>query len=93
MSVRATAKTLAVGHALCIFSVASWALGTDIIPKERSGEFLGLQNIAGAGAGAIGAYIGGAIADSSGYVLLMAMFGVMFLLSSSAAVFVRPEQK
>jgi MFS family permease len=79
-----------IGMAYAIFSVASWALGTDIIPKERSGEFLGLQNIAGAGAGAIGAYIGGAIADASGYVLLMSMFGVMFLFSSVAAVFVRP---
>ncbi len=82
-----------IGMAYAVFSVASWALGTDIIPKERSGEFLGLQNIAGAGAGAIGAYIGGAIADSSGYVLLMSLFGVMFLLSSAAAVFVRPDQK
>ena len=82
-----------IGMAYAVFSVASWALSTDIIPKERSGEFLGLQNIAGAGAGAIGAYIGGAIADSSGYVLLMAMFGVMFLLSSIAAVFVRPNPK
>jgi len=81
-----------IGMAYAIFSVASWALGTDIIPKERSGEFLGLQNIAGAGAGAIGAYIGGAIADSSGYVLLMSMFGVMFLLSSAAALFVRPAR-
>ena len=81
-----------IGMAYAIFSVASWALGTDIIPKERSGEFLGLQNIAGAGAGAIGAYIGGAFADSSGYVLLMSMFGVMFLLSSAAALFVRPAR-
>ncbi len=82
-----------VGMAYAVFSVASWALGTDIIPKDRSGEFLGLQNIAGAGAGAIGAYIGGAIADAHGYVLLMSMFGVMFLLSSIAAVFVRPNPK
>jgi MFS family permease len=81
-----------IGMAYAIFSVASWALGTDIIPKERSGEFLGLQNIAGAGAGAIGAYIGGAIADSSGYVLLMSMFGVMFLLSSAAALLVQPAK-
>ena len=82
-----------IGMAYAIFSVASWALSTDIIPKERSGEFLGMQNLAGAGAGAIGAYIGGAIADASGYVLLMSMFGVMFLLASLAAVFVRPEKK
>ncbi len=82
-----------VGLAYALFSVASWALGADIVPRERSGEFLGLQNIAGAGSGAIGAYIGGAIADASGYVLLMSMFGVMFLLSSLAAIFVHPPQK
>jgi Na+/melibiose symporter-like transporter len=82
-----------IGMAYAAFSVASWALGTDIVPKERSGEFLGLQNLAGAGAGAIGAYIGGAIADSSGYVLLMTMFVVMFLLSSLAALLVRPAEK
>ena len=81
-----------IGLAYAFFSVASWALGSDIVPKERSAEFLGLQNIAGAGAGAIGAYIGGAIADSSGYVFLMGMFGVMFLLSSLAAVFLHPNK-
>jgi len=81
-----------IGLAYAFFSVASWALGSDIVPKERAAEFLGLQNIAGAGAGAIGAYIGGAIADSSGYVFLMGMFGVMFLLSSVAAVLVKPSR-
>lgn len=78
-----------IGLAYALFNVASWALGTDIIPKERAGEYLGLQNLAGAGAGAIGAYIGGVIADASGYMLLMAMFGVMFLLSAGAALFIR----
>ena len=78
-----------IGLAYALFNVASWALGTDIIPKDRAGEFLGLQNLAGAGAGAIGAYIGGVIADQSGYILMMAMFGVMFLLSSAAALFIK----
>lgn len=78
-----------IGLSYALFNVASWALGTDIIPKERAGEFLGLQNLAGAGAGAIGAYIGGVIADQSGYILMMAMFGVMFLLSSVAALFIK----
>ena len=36
-----------IGLAYALFNVASWALGTDIIPKERAGEFLGLQNLAG----------------------------------------------
>lgn len=81
-----------IGLAYALFNVASWALGTDIIPRDRAGEFFGIQNLAGAGAGAIGAYIGGVIADQSGYVLMMAMFGVMFLLSSLAAMFIRVKK-
>lgn len=78
-----------IGLSYALFNVASWALGADIIPKERAGEFLGLQNLAGAGAGAIGAYIGGAIADHSGYALLMGMFAVMFVLSAVTTLFIR----
>ena len=78
-----------IGLAYALFNVASWALGADIVPGERAGEFLGIQNLAGAGAGAIGAYIGGTIADYSGYVLMMAMFGVMFLLSAIASFFIQ----
>lgn len=82
-----------IGLAYALFNVSSWALGTQIIPQERAGEFLGLQNLAGAGAGAIGAYIGGRIADHSGYLLLMGMFGVMFLLSAGATAFIRSPQR
>ncbi len=81
-----------IGLAYALFNVASWALGTDIIPKERAGEFLGLQNLAGAGAGAIGAYIGGVIADQSGYILMMAMFAAMFLLSAVATLFIKVKK-
>ncbi len=81
-----------IGLSYALFNVASWALGTDIIPQERAGEFLGLQNLAGAGAGAIGAYIGGTIADHSGYTLMMAMFGVMFLLAAAATLFIRVKK-
>lgn len=81
-----------IGLAYSLFNVASWALGTDIIPKERAGEFLGLQNLAGAGAGAIGAYIGGRVADQSGYVLMMGMFGVMLLLAAGSALLIKVEK-
>jgi len=37
----------------------------------------------------VGAYIGGTIADHSGYMLMMTMFGVMFLLSAIAAFFIQ----
>lgn len=43
--------------------------------------------------GAIGAYIGGRIADQSGYLLLIGMFGVMFLLSAGAAMLIRTEKQ
>lgn len=80
-----------IGLSYALFNSASWALGTDIIPQERAGEYLGLQNLAGAGSGAIGAYIGGVIADHSGYVMMMAMFGMMFLLSAGAAIFIHEQ--
>jgi hypothetical protein len=61
------------------------------VPKDQAGKYLGVANLAGAGAGAVGAFIGGPIADfftrnfpdvpGSGYVLLFGMYGCMFILS------------
>lgn len=70
-----------VGGGVGLFYSANWALGTEIIPKENAGLFMGLSNLAGAGAGAIGAYIGGNVASSIGYTSLMGIYGVLFLLS------------
>ncbi|MBN1453176.1 MAG: MFS transporter [Anaerolineales bacterium] len=70
-----------VGVGVGLFYSANWALGTEIVPKEQAGRFMGIQNLAGAGAGAIGAYIGGTIADNMSYVLLMSIYGMMALLS------------
>jgi MFS family permease len=70
-----------IGAAMGIYYTASWALGTEIVPQSQAGHFLGISNLAGAGAGAIGAYIGGPIADAHGYVVLFTIYGVMFVLS------------
>ena len=70
-----------IGAAMGIYYSASWALGTEIVPQSQAGHFLGISNLAGAGAGAIGAYIGGPIADAYGYVVLFTIYGVMFVLS------------
>jgi len=70
-----------VGAGVGFFYTANWALGTEIIPSERAGQFLGIANLSGAGAGAIGAYIGGPIADSNSYVLLMTIYAFVFVLS------------
>jgi len=88
-----------IGAATGAFFASSWALGTDLAPKETAGKYLGLSNLAGAGAGAVGAYIGGPIADfitaripgipGIGYVLLFGIFGVLFLLSVLVLIGVR----
>ena len=70
-----------VGAGVGLFYSANWALGTELVPKEQAGRFMGIQNVSGAGAGAIGAYIGGTIADNMSYVLLMSIYGTMALLS------------
>ncbi len=88
-----------IGMATGAFYTANWALGTELVPKAEAGRYLGISNLAGAGAGAVGAYIGGPIADyftihapqspGLGYVLLFAIYGVLFLLSIVALVRVK----
>lgn len=92
-----------VGAATGMFFTTNWALGTDIVPKEEAGKYLGISNLAGAGAGAVGGYIGGPIADyftrnvpqwpGIGYVLIFAIYGLMFLVSALVLVRVREEWK
>jgi predicted MFS family arabinose efflux permease len=83
-----------IGIATGLFFAANWALGTDLVPKGEAGRYLGISNLAGAGAGAVGAYIGGPIADyftvhfpdfpGLGYILLFGIYGALFLLSTIA---------
>jgi MFS family permease len=80
-----------IGLAAGLFFTANWALGTELVPKGEAGRYLGISNLAGAGAGAVGAYIGGPIADfftvnlpevpGIGFVVLFAIYGSLFLLS------------
>lgn len=95
-----------IGIATGLFFTANWALGTVLVPKEEAGRYLGISNLAGAGAGAVGAYIGGPIADfvsargaeitgteGLGYMLLFGIYGVMFLLSTLALAWVKEPGK
>jgi MFS family permease len=70
-----------IGAGIGFFYSANWALGTELVPVKEAGRFLGISNLAGAGAGAVGAYIGGPIADQIGYTPLMIIYGVLFILS------------
>lgn len=78
-----------LGTATGLFNTANWALGTDLVPPEEAGRYLGVSNLAGAGAGIIGAGIGGPVADylnnfmpGLGYFALFAAFAVLFAMSS-----------
>jgi MFS family permease len=80
-----------IGAATGVFFASNWALGTELVPANEAGRFLGISNLAGAGAGAVGAYIGGPVADfftvhvpelpGIGYLVIFAVYGVLFLLS------------
>ena len=77
-----------LGLAAGMFLTANWALGTRLVPPKQAGRYLGISNLAGAGAGMIGSGIGGPIADylnntqpGLGYFALFAGYGVLFVLS------------
>jgi MFS family permease len=91
-----------IGLATGFFFSANWALGTDIVPKDEAARYLGISNLAGAGAGAVGAYIGGPIADyftailpgspGAGYILLFVIYGSLFLLSVLALPWIKTQK-
>jgi MFS family permease len=88
-----------IGAGMGIFFTANWALGTSLVPPTEAGRYLGISNLAGAGAGAVGAYIGGPIADyftnfvpdapGLGYILLFSIYGMLFLFSVFAVTRIR----
>ncbi len=80
-----------IGLGTGTFMATNWALGTDLAPKDQAGKFLGISNLAGAGAGIIGAGIGGPMADffnalqpGLGYLVIVALYGLLFLFSTLA---------
>lgn len=93
---------MAVGVATGLFFSSNWALGTELVPRQEAGRYLGISNLAGAGAGAIGAYIGGPIADhftrfvpeipGLGYTNLFIIYILLFLFSTLAITQVRVKR-
>jgi MFS family permease len=78
-----------IGLGAGLFMAVNWALGTDLAPKKDAGRYLGISNLAGAGAGIVGAGIGGPLADffnqlqpGLGYIIIFAIYGGLFLVSS-----------
>ena len=80
-----------IGAGTGTFMASNWALGTDLVPPEEAGRYLGISNLAGAGAGIVGAGIGGPMADffnalspGLGYFVIFALYGGLFILSAAA---------
>jgi MFS family permease len=78
-----------LGLATGLFTTTNWALGTNLVPRAEAGRYLGISNLAGAGAGMIGAGIGGPLADflngyrpGLGYFAIFACYGILFVLST-----------
>ncbi len=78
-----------IGLAAGAFLATNWALGTRLAPAREAGRYLGISNLAGAGAGIVGVGIGGPLADffnqirpGLGYMVLFAIYAGLFLLSS-----------
>jgi MFS family permease len=89
---------MVIGVAAGLFMTANWALGTDLVPSEEAGRYLGISNLAGAGAGIVGAGIGGLVADAIngyfmgfGYFAIFAAYAILFALSSVVLLGVRKE--
>lgn len=80
-----------LGLATGLFTTTNWALGTRLAPQEEAGRYLGASNLAGAGAGMVGAGIGGPVADvlnrsfpGLGYFVIFAGYALLFGLSALA---------
>lgn len=72
-----------------LFVTVNWSLGTHLVPRAEAGRYLGVSNLAGAGAGIIGSGIGGLLADllnaslpGLGYFVIFSGYLLLFLLSS-----------
>jgi len=88
-----------IGMATGLFMTANWALGTDLVPAGEAGRYLGISNLAGAGAGIVGAGIGGLVADAInhayaglGYFAIFAAYALLFGLSSVSLLWVKQER-
>ncbi|MGE5124024.1 MAG: MFS transporter [Acidobacteriaceae bacterium] len=89
-----------LGVASGVFMTANWAMGTNLVPPKEAGRYLGISNLAGAGAGMIGSGIGGPVADylnqstpGLGYFVIFAAYAVLFALSVVSLKFIRQPHK
>jgi len=89
-----------IGVATGIFVSVNWALATDLIPHAEAGKYLGLSNLATAGAGAA-SRLGGPLIDGVnalrpgaylGYPVLFALAAASTLLGTLLMLRIRDER-
>ena len=85
-----------LGVATGMFMTTNWAMGTNLVPPEEAGRYLGISNLAGAGAGIhwvrhwrTGSRLPQQITPGVGYFAIFAAYGVLFLLSTVSLRFIR----
>ncbi|MBI5880277.1 MAG: MFS transporter [Chloroflexi bacterium] len=80
-----------VGFGTGIFLVCNWALGIRLSPGGAGGKYLGISNLATAGAG-MAAGLGGRIIDAFGYAPLFAL-GTVSILFGMALLLMVPADR
>jgi len=81
-----------IGASLGLFLSANWALAIDLIPREEAGRYLGISNLATAGAGAASNLLGpvidlfNALLPGKGYTVLFILAGCFLLLGTALLV-------
>jgi MFS family permease len=72
-----------IGAGMGLFLTSNWALANRLAPPDEAGKYIGLTNIATAGAGALAGLLG-PIIDSLNYAYLGAYYGYIFLFGLGA---------
>ena len=85
-----------VGLSAGVFLSANWVWATDLVPRDEAGRYLGLSNLATAGAGVIAGFGGGPLIDifnarrpGSGYTALYSAAVLSFLVGTALLLKVR----
>lgn len=73
-----------LGMGTGVFLSGSWAMVTDLAPMEQAARYLGLANIASAGASALGRAFGGALIDPINRVTNTAFTGYAVVFGAAA---------
>lgn len=72
-----------VGASIGIFLSVNWAWAADLVPAEEAGRYLGLSNLATAGAGAFARLFAGPIVDTGNALQLGLGYHVLFIVLAS----------